>query len=248
MSIGRAGRSTRQLAERRRRANLLMLITGLSATLVLLILILLSKPLGVGSGGVLALLLAVWLIKQLVEAESKQVDRMERRALRGAKAEELVGSILDDLGEDFLALHDIPSPYGNIDHVVISRRSGVFLIETKAHGGRVSTVNGQLLINGHQPEKDFIAQAVRNTYWLRDQIQKATNIRPWIIPIIVFTNAFVEPGPPIKNVLIVNKKYLPRVLCRPIAKAQNSVLWNNRKQIQEALYTAQEPIPSRAAR
>jgi hypothetical protein len=49
-------------------------------------------------------------------------------------------------------IHDVVSPYGNIDHIVLNAQGGIFLIETKAHGGRVSVVDGRLLVNGHDPE------------------------------------------------------------------------------------------------
>lgn len=248
MDRERAGRSTRELASRRRKANIQILAIAIAALAILAALTLFSKPLGLGTGGALLFLVFAFAIKSCVEAESNRIEKMQRRAIRGARAEELVASILDNLGEGFLVLHDIPSPYGNIDHIVISQQSGIFLLETKAHGGRVSTLNGQLLVNGHPPEKDFVAQALRNTYWLREQIQSIVKTRAWIIPVIVFTNAFVQPGPPIKNVLIVNKKYLPVVLCRPMAKAQNSVIWDNREQIRKALYASQEAVVSKAAR
>jgi len=31
-------------------------------------------------------------------------------------------------------------------------------------------------VNGHETEKDFIAQALKNTYWLRDAIRNAINV------------------------------------------------------------------------
>jgi len=158
----------------------------------------------------------------------------ERRAVRGATAEEKIGSILNNLGEDYVVIHDVPSPYGNIDHIVMSNQGSIFLIETKAHGGKVCVANGQLLVNGHEPEKDFITQALKNTYWLRDTICDVINFKAWITPIVVFTNAFVERTAPIKGVVIINKKYLPNVLERPNARAQNLV-WENRERIQKAL-------------
>ncbi len=157
------------------------------------------------------------------------------RAIRGAKGEEKIGSILDGLGEDYLIIHDIESPYGNIDHIVISKQSGVFLLETKAHGGRVSVNDGHLLVNGHNPEKDFIAQALNNTYWLKETIGNTINIQVWISPIVVFTNAFVERTAPIKGVTIINKRFLLNILQRSNAKSQNSAIWESRDKILKTL-------------
>jgi len=44
----------------------------------------------------------------------------------------------DNLSEDFYVLMELTSPYGNIDHVVIGKFGGLFLIETKSHRGNVS--------------------------------------------------------------------------------------------------------------
>ena len=52
--------------------------------------------------------------------------------------------------------------------------------------------DGHLLVNGHDPEKEFIAQTLNNTYWLKEKVHAVVNVEAWIIPILVFTNAFVE--------------------------------------------------------
>lgn len=113
----------------------------------------------------------------------------------------------------------------------------LFLIETKAHGGKVSVVEGRLLVNGHEPEKDFIAQILKNTYWLRDEICQALKVEVWVTPLLVFTNAFVERTAPVKGVTIINKKYLSNVLARPNAQAQGLVVWENRERILKVLST-----------
>jgi hypothetical protein len=111
------------------------------------------------------------------------------------------------------------------------------LIETKAHGGKVSVVEGSLLVNGHEPEKDFIVQALKNTYWLRDKIYQVLSVEVWITPLVVFTNAFVERTAPVKGVTIVNKKYLSNALAKPNTKAQGAMVWENREKILKALST-----------
>ena len=110
----------------------------------------------------------------------------EKRAIRGARSEEKIGDMLTELSEDYLVLHDIDSPYGNIDHVVFSKRNGVFLIETKSHGGKVTVEGRTLLVNGKLPEKDFIAQALQNSFWLKKEIGNLIGPSPWITPILVF--------------------------------------------------------------
>src|ERR1700747_3508520 len=80
-----------------------------------------------------------------VRAVGRRIDQSvneERRAVRGAKGEEFIGAMLEGLNDRFLIFHDLPSPCGNIDRFVVSKETGLFLIETKAHGGRISVVNG----------------------------------------------------------------------------------------------------------
>src|SRR5262245_27846690 len=152
----RAGQSTRDMAARRYKIRVWFVLLMFAVAFLILILVFKSKPLGISGFGFLGLLILYQLVMGFTEGKVKKMRRTERRAVRGAKAEEKIGSLFDHLGEDYLVSHDIASPYGNIDHLVISRQNGVFLIETKAHGGRVSVANGHLLVNGHEPEKDFI--------------------------------------------------------------------------------------------
>jgi hypothetical protein len=133
-------------------------------------------------------------------------------------------------------LNDVDSPYGNIDHIVISKYSGIFLIETKAHGGRVEVKGKTLLVNGKNPEKDFIAQALRNAFWLRDEISLIVGSKPWINPMIVFTNAFVSQTMPVKGVSIIYRNDLLNALHRPNrSNAVNAQVWNQRVKIGDRL-------------
>jgi hypothetical protein len=84
---------------------------------------------------------------------------------------------LEELRDDFFVLNDIPSPYGNIDHIVIGKNHGIFLLETKAHGGKVQLLEDNILINHNPHEKSFIAQTLKNTYWLRDEILEVTGAK-----------------------------------------------------------------------
>ena len=212
--MNQAGKSTRKMAQDRRRTTNLILIGALILAIILALTIQNWQALGLGGGAVLGLLILLRVLPDLIDKPIKRRIKEERRADRGAAAEEVVGDLLAGLGDDFFVLNDIPSPYGNIDHIVIGKDRGVFLLETKAHGGKVEVTDDQLLVNGKLPEKNFIAQALKNAYWLRDEIEKVTGSKVWITPVLVFTNAFVPAGRPIKGVYIVNKKYLPGILQR----------------------------------
>lgn len=236
----RVGWSVRQMAQDRYRARVSLTLMGLGG-IVLLALVALGVRSSDGRMGLVGLsaffglLLLIRLVADLTETRVRRIMQEERRAIRGAQAEETVGDILKDLDEDYMVLHDLISPHGNIDHVVITSRGGVFLLETKSHWGRISVDRGRILVNGHEPEKDFVAQVLRNARWLKEIIQATTGTDPWIIPMIVFTNAFVEPAPPIRGVRIINKRYLLNALKRFDLQRPIPAIWENREKIRERL-------------
>jgi hypothetical protein len=230
--MNQAGKSTREMAQRRRRITNLILIGVLIVGIILFLIIQKWQALGLSGGTVLVLLVILRVLPDFIDKPIKRRIKAERRADRGAAAEEVIGELLSDLGEDFFVLNDITSSYGNIDHIVIGKNNGVFLIETKAHGGRVEILSDGLKVNEKPPEKDFIAQALNNTYWLRGEIEKVTGNKVWITPVLVFTNAFVPAGKPIRGVYVVNKKFLPNILHRS-SKSSTDLLavWDMRWQL-----------------
>lgn len=236
MMKNRAGTSTRKMAQNRRRNTNLFLLGALLLLIILAVTIQNYQTIGLSGGAVLILLIFVRILPDLIDKPMRRRVKAEKRADRGAVAEEVVGDLLDALSEEFLVIHDIPSPYGNIDHVVIGKTSGVFLLETKAHGGKVEIAGSQLLVNGKPPEKDFIAQALKNAYWLRDEIEKVIGSKAWITPVVVFTNAFVQAGKPVKGVYVINKRYLLKMLQRqPRSTANLAAVWEARYQILKRL-------------
>lgn len=160
-----AATSTRKMAADRRRTLLLWGIFALVAIIVIFVIMNNPEKFGMGGIGFLVLLFGIRLIPDLFDSYARKQQKKIRRADRGADAEEKIGDMLEELGEDFEVIHDIDSAYGNIDHLVISRRGGIFMVETKSHRGTITTTESEILLNGHAPEKDFIAQSLRNSYW-----------------------------------------------------------------------------------
>jgi hypothetical protein len=227
----RAGQSTRLMAEKRYKNRVWFVLLAAGSVTLLLLAALNTQALGIGGIGFLALIISARLLLNLSDRRARRMVKEERRAVRGAKGEENVGSILQTLGEDFLVVHDVKSPFGNIDHIVISEHNRIFLIETKAHGGRVSNGAEGLLVNGRQPEKDFITQVLSNTYWLRDEVQSVVNLEVWVNPVLVFTNAFVERMPPINGIIVTHKKFLLPLLKRKSSRTPNRLIWEQREKI-----------------
>jgi hypothetical protein len=232
-----AGKSTREMASQRRKSALWIAIIGIGILIVVALVVENAKALGIGGIGILALLVFMRIFGDFIEGQVNRKIKLEKRAIRGAKAEEKVGELLGELPDDeYYVLNDVESPYGNIDHIVIGKNCGIFLLETKAHGGKVETDGETLLVNGKLPEKDFVYQALQNSYWLRDKISEIVGSKPWITPVIVFTNAFVSPTKPIKGVYIVNTKYLLPLLRR--TNKPNAVLaqiWKVKEKIDTEL-------------
>jgi hypothetical protein len=232
----RAGKSTREMAKKRRRSAAWTAIIGIMVVAGLWLLLKNGKAAGIGGIGLLVLLILLQVLPDWIEGSVGRKLKGEKRAIRGARAEEKIGELLAGLSADYYVLHDVESPYGNIDHIVISQYGGVFLIETKSHHGRVEVKGETLLVNGKNPEKNFITQALGNTYWLRDEISQIVGAKPWINTMIVFTNAFVPPTSQIKNVSIINKKYLLNALHRPSrSNAVNAQVWAKKEIIGDRL-------------
>jgi len=231
-----AGKSTRELANKRHKSAIWTSVIGIVFLTVLWLLLRNAKAVGIG-GIVIILLLVIQIsIPGFITGRvNKKLDE-EKRAIRGAKAEETIGELLANLSGDYYTLNDIRSPHGNVDHIIISKYCGIFLIETKAHGGNVKVKGKNILINGKIPEKDFIGQALRNTYWVKVEIGRIVGAKPWVNTIIVFTNAFVSPTKLVKGVSIVNKKYLLDILHRSTrSNALYAHVWKQREIIGDSL-------------
>jgi hypothetical protein len=232
---GIAGKSTRDMAAKRRKTALWIGLGGFALILFIGLVFQYSPSVELSGIGFFFLLFGAPILKAIFKLVFNKYGQQTKRAIRGAKAEEKIGELLAGLSEDFFVLNDVECPYGNIDHIVISKIGGIFLLETKAHGGQVKVENETLLVNGKFPEKDFLAQTLKNTYWLRDTISQITGSKPWITPVIVFTNAFVVASKPIKGVRIINKKYLLGLLNEATVNTSSLLFWNQRDDIQKKL-------------
>lgn len=228
------GGSTYEMAESRRKAMITIAVIGVIIFLIILAMLNNIQALGVGGIGALILLGLLRIFPDILDGILGKKQKEVKRAIRGADAEVQIDTLLNNLSEEYYVLNDLVSPYGNIDHVVICRNGSLFLLETKSHYGKVSVNNHVLYINGHLPEKDFIAQVSKNTYWLREKITEITGVKYWVQPIIVFTNAFVPFMSPIKSIKVINKKYLISTIKNTSGQGSaNSVLWEKRDKINE---------------
>ncbi len=120
---GIAGKGARDLAGRRyasRQKYVFLLVLICGALLIFLVSV--GSHSNLGFGALIFPLIAVVLVKVVGRRIDRSVNE-ERRAVRGARGEELVGAMLEELGDRFLIFDDLPSPHGNIDHLVLSREA-----------------------------------------------------------------------------------------------------------------------------
>jgi hypothetical protein len=103
------------------------------------------------------------------------------RWLRGAEGERAVGAICARLEADgWHAIHDVSLGHGNVDHILVGP-GGVFTIETKSHGGRIS-------VNRIRP--DMLKQA----YAQKKLLERITGLE--VQPLLVFSRAYLVGSVP----------------------------------------------------
>lgn len=118
------------------------------------------------------------------------VERLDQ----GAAGEELVGGLLDELGDEgWHVLHDAPLKHGNVDHIAIGP-AGLFTFETKSNPGpvKVRRVHGAIL---------------RQAQVQRDEVQRVAGARAE--PVVVYSRAWVDhPGARRKGVRVLPARML----------------------------------------
>lgn len=151
-----------------------------------------------------------------------------------------IGSI--ELDEKHIVLFDIESPFGNIDFVVVGRDKGIFLILKKAHRGKIEFKNGQLLRNDNPLEKDFITEALQSSFWLEQKILSTLEVKIRIIPLLVFTNAAVQPMLEINGVQVISFDEISKILSNGTTEGLNMKIWENRSKLLALSNPVEKPL------
>ena len=129
-------------------------------------------------------------------------------------ASENIPAILASLPGKPMVVNDVAARYGKIDHLVIREDGAVFLIETKRQVGEITEENGELRHNGQRFENDLIRETTTNAFCLRELLQEALGIMPWINAAIVFPNASVLVPKTIFGVDIIGANFLPQWIAK----------------------------------
>jgi hypothetical protein len=193
---------------------------------------------------------ALWTVAEVVSGTFglKGIERhalgkarkAEKTWVAGGRAEARVGEELEKLrSHGFYLFHDLPlTGLGNVDHVALGPR-GFFAIETKSHRGTVRGRGRDLLVNDRVPEeKDFVAQAWRGAYRLRDILESE------VVPILCFAEARVEGGCRVRGVRVLPLRWLVGEVLRTEARRDAPTV----KEAVSALSAATGCHPSAAPR
>lgn len=148
----------------------------------------------VGSKKQYLFLLLLTMLPFLMKYLNKKIKLFENERLnfrKGYVGEAVVGYVLEKFPEDYRVIHDLTTPFGNIDHVVVGP-SGVYIIDTKNWRGIITADgNGEILLNGKQ-QKPEIKNLQRTIMNIKEKIKILCGEDPYIQGILAFPSAYVE--------------------------------------------------------
>lgn len=186
----RPGQYGREVVRRKARWTILGIVALVASMVLLGILVGFHTP---------AFLLAeVAAIAGMLVVYSRTDRGLERR-MRGVRAEQHVGAILDSLAAGgWLSLHDVASGRGNVDHIVVGP-GGILTVETKSHRAPISIAR----LDGA-----WLRQAYAERKWLEGLIGERVDA------LLVLSNAYlIERGIwRQRGVLVLSARLLARHL------------------------------------
>ena len=136
---------------------------------------------------------AILVMRRWVCRQIEELDRQRNDMRRGEAGENRRVAGSNAFLTSFFAIHDLATPSGNLDHVVIGP-TGVFAIDAKGWKGVVSAVTkGELLFNNQPTDKPFVKQFVGRVMGIKERLKAlAPGMDAYIQAVFVFTSARVE--------------------------------------------------------
>jgi len=138
---------------------------------------------------------------------------------------ELTARILDGIPDNKVVHHGYPYPEGVIDHVVITKHHGIFVVELSVDFRDIYFKDGHLMINGEPSEEDLVGDTLKKAVWLRDEIKKKTGTEVWTNPLLVFPHLEIRASLPIQGVRVVCLKYLVETIKKYQATEESMAVW-----------------------
>ena len=118
----------------------------------------------------------------------------------GASGEQDVGLVLARLPQEFHVFNGLGFDCGDVDHVVVGP-TGIFVVETKNHGGTISQRGSRLCRNGIALGRDFIRQANCEAMYVKRRL--SPQVQCHVRPIVVFARAKVRVRSLIDGVRVI---------------------------------------------
>jgi hypothetical protein len=169
----------------------------------------------------LVTLIAIAAIGYSIYGISRAIKRMRPLEL-GLEGEKTVGQELEHLRTHGCeVLHDIPGEGFNVDHVVVSTH-GIFVIETKTisksvRGNPTVQFDGErVLLDGFEPDRDPVKQALMNRDWVVRLLQGSTARRFPAKAVVLFPGWWVNQTKPSTrdDLFVLNPGQLGAVILR----------------------------------
>lgn len=126
---------------------------------------------------------------------------------KGARGEEKVSRILQELPDDYHVFNDFLASGVHVDHVVVGP-AGVFAIETKCWSGCVTVEDGGIFVSGRLPDRSPLLQVQHECVLVRETLQRRGWMGP-VTPVLVFaSDTFEAKIAEIENVVVLNSNHL----------------------------------------
>jgi hypothetical protein len=96
----------------------------------------------------------------LMKRINRKIDELETERInfrKGAVGEAVIGYTLETFPDEYRIIHDLTTPFGNIDHVVIGP-SGAYVIDTKNWRGVVAADGNSELLMGITRDTSHFSQ------------------------------------------------------------------------------------------
>jgi hypothetical protein len=148
---------------------------------------------GVNHIYIILLSLPIFLIIWKYFAKKLKALEKERECYRkGAIGEAVIGYVLESFPNDYRIIHDLTTPFGNIDHLVVGP-NGAYVIDAKNWKGVVTPDGkGELLLNGKPTQKPDVKNLVRTIMDVKDRVKVLSGLDPYVKGILAFPSAHVE--------------------------------------------------------
>jgi hypothetical protein len=141
---------------------------------------------------ILILIIALPFAYQSFKKRANFFEKERANYHKGLLGEAAIAYILDNFPDDYRVIHDLKTPYGYIDHVVIGT-SGVYVIDSKNWRGVVAADgSGRLLINGKPTDKPKTKNLTRTVMNVREKVKGLCGLDPYMQGVMAFPSALVE--------------------------------------------------------